>query len=54
MIGFSYACKITNLLEIIIMLFIKFMLNYDFMRKNLLMKIRLRKLSRLCFHQIRS
>jgi hypothetical protein len=51
---FTYACKIINLLEIIIMLSIKFVLNYGFVRKNLLMKITLRKLSRLCFHQIRS
>jgi hypothetical protein len=54
MIGFTYACKIINLLEIIIMLFIKFVLNYDFVRKNILMRIRLRKLSLLCFHQIGS
>jgi hypothetical protein len=54
MIGFTCVCRTINLLEIIIMLFIKFMLNYGFMRKNLLMKIRLRKLSQLCFHQIGS
>jgi hypothetical protein len=54
MIGFTYACKIINPLEIIIILFIRFVLNYSFVRKNLLMKIRLRKLSLLCFHQIGS
>jgi hypothetical protein len=54
MIGSTYACRIINLLEIIIMLFIRFVLNYSFVRKNLLMKIRLRKLSQLCFHQIGS
>jgi hypothetical protein len=54
MIEFTYACKIINLLEIIIMLFIKFVLNYNFVRKNILMRIRLRKLSLLCFHQIGS
>jgi hypothetical protein len=43
-----------NPLEIIILLFIRFVLNYSFVRKNLLMKIRLRKLSPLCFHQIGS
>jgi hypothetical protein len=45
MIGFTYTYKIINLLEIIIMLFIRFVVNYDFVRKNLLMKIKLRKLS---------
>jgi hypothetical protein len=54
MIGFTCACRIINLLEIIIMLFIRFVLDYDFVRKNLLMKIRLRKLAPLCFHQIGS
>jgi hypothetical protein len=54
MIGFTYAYRIINPLEIIIMLFIRFVLNYDFVRKNLLMKIRLRKISLLCFHQIGS
>jgi hypothetical protein len=34
MIGFTYTCKIINLLEIIIMLFIKFVLNFDFVRKK--------------------
>jgi hypothetical protein len=53
MIGFTCACRIINLLEIIIMLFIRFVLNYSFVRKNLLMKIRLRKLSLPCFRQIR-
>jgi hypothetical protein len=52
MIEFTYACKIINPLEIIIMLFIRFMLNYGFAKRNLLMKIRLIKLSQLCFHQI--
>jgi hypothetical protein len=52
MSGFTYAFKIINLLEIIIMLFISYVLNYDFMKKNLLTKIRLRRLSLLCFHQI--
>jgi hypothetical protein len=37
--------RIINPLKIIIRLFIRFVLNYDFMRKNLLIKIRLRKLS---------
>jgi hypothetical protein len=50
MIGFTYAYRIINPLEIIIMLLIRFVLNYSFMRKNLLMKIRLRKLSLLCFY----
>jgi hypothetical protein len=54
MIGLTYAYRIINQLEIIIMLFIRFVLNYDFVRKNLLMKIRLRKLSLLCFQQIGS
>jgi hypothetical protein len=54
MIEFTYACKIINLLEIIIMLFIRFVLNYGFARKNLMMRIRLRKLSLLCSHQIGS
>jgi hypothetical protein len=54
MIGFTYAYKIINSLEIIIMIFIRFVLNYSFVRNNLLMKIRLRKLSPLCFHQIGS
>jgi hypothetical protein len=45
MIGFTYTYRIINLLEIIIMLFIRFVVNYDFVRKNLLMKIKLRKLS---------
>jgi hypothetical protein len=54
MIRFTYAYKIINLLDIIIMIFIRFVLNYSFVRKNLLMKIRLRKLSLLCFHQIGS
>jgi hypothetical protein len=54
MIGFIYAYRIINPLEIIIMLFIRFVLNYDFARKNLLMKIRLRKLSLLYFHHIGS
>jgi hypothetical protein len=44
-IGFTYACRIINPLEIIIMLFIRFVLNYGFVRKNVVMKIRLRKLS---------
>jgi hypothetical protein len=52
MIEFTYAYMIINSLEIIIMLFIRFVLNYYFVRKNLLMKIKLRKLSLLCFHQI--
>jgi hypothetical protein len=54
MIGFTYDYNIINTLEIIIMMFIRFVLNYDFARKNLLMKIRLRKLSSLCIHQIGS
>jgi hypothetical protein len=32
------------------MLFIRFVLDYDFVKNNLLMKKRLRKLSLLCFH----
>jgi hypothetical protein len=52
MIGFTYAFRIINPLEIIIMMFIRFVLNYGFVKKNLLMKKRLTKLSRLCFHQI--
>jgi hypothetical protein len=50
MIGFTYAYKIINLLKTIIMSFIRFVLNYGFTRKNLLMRIRLRKLSLLCSH----
>jgi hypothetical protein len=45
MIGFTFACKIINPLEIIIMMFIRFVLNYGFVRKKLLMKIRLRTLT---------
>jgi hypothetical protein len=54
MIVFTYACKIMNLLKIIIMSFIRFVLNYGFVRKNLLIRIRLIKLSLLCSHQIGS
>jgi hypothetical protein len=42
MSGFNYTFRIINSLEIIIMLFIRYVLNYDFMKRNLLMKIRLR------------
>jgi hypothetical protein len=35
MIGFTYAYKIINPLETIIILFIRFVLDYGFMRKNL-------------------
>jgi hypothetical protein len=51
MIGFTYAYKI---MEIIIMSFIRFVPNYNFARKNLLMMVRLRKLALLCSHQIGS
>jgi hypothetical protein len=54
MSGFNYTFRIINSLEIIIMLFIRYVLNYDFMKRNLLMKIRLRWLSLLCFHRIGS
>jgi hypothetical protein len=54
MIGFTYAYNIINQLETTIMMFIRFMLNYGFVRKNLLIKIRMRKLSPLCFRQIGS
>jgi hypothetical protein len=54
MIGSTYDFRIINPLEIIIMLFIRFVLNYGFVKKNLLMKKRLRKLSLLCFHEIES
>jgi hypothetical protein len=40
MIGFTYVCKIINPLEIVIMLFIRFVLSYSFVRKNLQMKTR--------------
>jgi hypothetical protein len=51
---FTYAYRIINPLGIIIMMFIRFVLNYGFVRRNLLMKKRLRKLSLLYFHQIGS
>jgi hypothetical protein len=54
MSGFTYAFKNVNLLEIIIILFIRYVLNYGFVKKNRLMKIRLRRLSLLCFYQIGS
>jgi hypothetical protein len=54
MIGFTFTYRIINPLKTIIMLFIRFVLNYDFVRKNLLTKIILRKLSPLCFRQIGS
>jgi hypothetical protein len=54
MSGFTYVFRILNSLEIAIMLFIRYVLNYDFVKKNILMKIRLRRLSQLCFHQIGS
>jgi hypothetical protein len=54
MSGFTFAFKNVNLLEIIIILFIRYVLNYGFVKKNRLMKIRLRRLSLLCFYQIES
>ncbi len=47
----TYAVMIINLLYIIIMLFIRFVLNYGFVKKNLPIKKRLRKLLLLCFYQ---
>jgi hypothetical protein len=53
-IGFTYTYRIINPLDIIIMVFIRFVLNYGFAKMNLMMKKRLRKFSLLCFHQIGS
>jgi hypothetical protein len=50
-IGFTYTFRIINPLEIIIMMFIRFVLNIGFVKKNLLNQKILRKLSLLCFHQ---
>jgi hypothetical protein len=53
MSGFTYAFRIINPLKIIIILFIRYVLNYSFAKKkNLPMKIRLRRLALLCFLQI--
>jgi hypothetical protein len=52
MSGPTYGFRIINPLGIIIMLFIRYVLNYGFVKKCLLMKIRLKRLSLLCFHQI--
>jgi hypothetical protein len=38
MSGFTYAFRIINPLEIIIKLFIRFVLNYGFVKKNLRIK----------------
>ena len=54
MIGFTYACKIINSFEIIIMLFIRFAPNCDFMRRNHQRRTRLKRPFRLCSHLIGS
>jgi hypothetical protein len=55
MIRFTYSFRIINPLEIIIILFIRFVLNYSFVKRNLLMKKRLRKLlDRVLKHQYRA
>jgi hypothetical protein len=54
MSGHTYAFRIINPLGIMIMLFIRYVLTYGFVKKSLPMKIRLRILSLLCFHRIGS
>jgi hypothetical protein len=50
--GHNYVFRIINPLKIIIMMFIRYVLNYGFAKKSLPIKIRLRRLSLLCFNQI--
>jgi hypothetical protein len=45
MSGFTYTLMIINPMEIIITLFIRYVLNYGFVKKNLLMRIRLGRLT---------
>jgi hypothetical protein len=60
MSGHTYAFRIINPLEIIILLFIRYVLNYNFVKKCLLMKVRLRRLmnmppsNRILKHQYRA